>query len=150
MAGRFKPASSPVYTPYTRHWDKRVSAAYLRMLGLTQEEAGNAVGRSKRSVADWEADKQTWAFACEEARQRWLHDVTNAARASLLNHLKEEHSGLLALQVLERVDADLAPAKQRVDFSLDGGGLSGLLAAAREKRALANGHDVSVLADPEG
>jgi len=136
-----KPASAPLYTPYTRHWDKRVSAAYLRMLGFTQEAAGNAVGRSKRSVADWEADKKTWALACDEARKRWLNDVTNAARASLLNHLKEEHSGLLALQVLERLDEDLAPAKQRVDLSLEGGGLSGLLAAAREKRALPNGQN---------
>jgi hypothetical protein len=132
---RMKPASSPTYTPYTRHWDKRVAAAYLRMMGLTQGDAANAVGRSKRSVAEWEADKTTWALAREEARQRWLGDVTDAARVSLLKNLKEANSGMLALQVLERLDADLAPAKQRLDMNLEGGGLSSLLAAART-----NGH----------
>src|SRR5262245_12669765 len=123
---------SASFQPHTRHWDKRVAAAYLRMMGLTQAQAGSAVGRSKRSVADWEADTTTWALAREEARQRWMGDVTDAARASLLKHLKDPQSGFLALQVLERIDEDLAPAKQRHDVNFDGGGLSALLAHARQ------------------
>ena len=128
-----KPASSPAYEPLSRHWDKRVAAAYLRMMGLTQGDAGKAVGRSKRTVAVWEAEKETWARAREEARQRWLGDVTDAARASLLKNLKEAQSGLLALQVLERVDDDLAPAKQRVDMHVEGKGLAALLDEARQQ-----------------
>ena len=109
-----KPASSPAYESFARHWDKRVAAAYLRMMGFTQADAGNAVGRSKRTVAEWEADKVTWGHAREEARQRWLNEVSDAARQTLLATLRDRSQGLLALHVLDRLDADFAPAKQRL------------------------------------
>src|SRR5262249_46338925 len=66
-----------------RQWEKWVLYAYLRMMGRTQKDAGSAVGRAKRTVAEWEADKITFAQAREEARQRWLGDVTDAARRGL-------------------------------------------------------------------
>lgn len=79
-------------------------------------------------------EKETWARAREEARQRWLGDVTDVARQSLLKHLKEAYSGELALKVLERVDEDLAPAKQHV--SVEGLGLAALLDEARHQTVL--------------
>ena len=115
-----------------RHWEKRVAAAYFRMLGYTQAATGTTVGRSERTIQDWEADKPTWALAREEARQRWLGNVTDAARVTLLTTLKDANQGFLALQVLERLDPDLAPAKQQVDVNLHGGGLAALLLLTRE------------------
>lgn len=95
-----------------RHWEKRVGAAYFRMMGLTQEQAGKAVGRSIRSVCVWESEKETWQMAREEARQRWLGELTDAARVALL-HTIQAGDGELSLRVLERIDPDLAPSKQK-------------------------------------
>jgi hypothetical protein len=96
-----------------RQWEKWVLYAYLRMQGLTQKAAGSAVGRAKRTVAEWEEDKALYAQAREEARQRWLSDVSDAARTTLLKALQGD-AGDLALKVLERIDPDLAPAAQRL------------------------------------
>lgn len=126
-----KPASFTEDPSLPRYWEKRVAAAYLRMMGLTQEDAAHAVGRHKRRVAEWESEKDTWALAREEARRRWLGELTDAARSTLLKTIRDGANGLLALQVLERLDEDLAPAKQRHDVNLEGVGLSALLAQAR-------------------
>jgi hypothetical protein len=110
-------------------WERHVLAAYWRMLGATQKEAGAAVGRSARTIRDWEADGPTWMQAREEARRRWLNELTDAARLTLLKTIREGH-GMLAMQVLERVDEDLAPATQRLKVQHEvGEGLSGLLKA---------------------
>lgn len=127
-----KPAQSSGSPARPRHWEKRVAAAYLRMMGLTQEGAACAVGRSRRSVAEWEADKPLWTLAREEARQRWLGELTDAARVTLLTTLHAGTQGYLALQVLERLDPALAPAKQQLDVSVEGGGLAALLSVTRE------------------
>lgn len=128
-ASRVLPGSPPV------HWEKRILYAYLRMMGATQIDAGRAVGRCERTVQDWEYDTTWYPIAREEARKRWLTELVDASRLTLLKTIKEGTNGLLALQVLERMDEDLAPAKQRLDVGVEGGGISGLLAAAR-----ANGH----------
>ena len=114
-----------------RYWEKRIAAAYLRMMGLTQGDAAKAVGRHKRRLAEWESEKETWALAREEAKKRWLGEVGDAARKTLLTAIREGMNGFLALQVLERLDEDLAPPKQRVDVALEGAGMSALLIAAR-------------------
>src|SRR5262245_48118038 len=106
-------ASADVQAPRPRYWEKVVMVAYLRMLGSTQKDAGTAVGRAKRTVAEWEADKTTFAQAREEARRRWLGEVSDAARSGLLRALQGD-AGDLALKVLERLDPDLAPATQRL------------------------------------
>ena len=122
-----KPAAFSEDRPRPRHWEKRVLAAYLRMLGGTQTEAGTAVGRSERTVRDWEADAATWACAREEARQRWLSELTDAARMALLSTIKTGN-GWLALQVLERLDRDLAPPSVKLKHDVEvGEGLASLL-----------------------
>lgn len=99
------------------HWDKLVSAAYLRMLGATQEDAATQVGRTARTIRMWEADKELWTKARDEARSRWLTDLTDKARRRLLDSMDKPESGDLALKVLERMDDALLPPKQRTEMS---------------------------------
>lgn len=99
------------------HWDKLVSAAYLRMLGATQDDAATQVGRTARTVRMWEADKELWTQARDEARSRWLTDLTDSARRRLLDSMEKPENGDLALKVLERMDDALRPAKQRSEVS---------------------------------
>lgn len=96
------------------HWDKVVSAAYLRILGHTQKEAAEAVGRSDRTLREWEADEHLWSAARSEARSRWLNDAEDAARRAVLNSLKLGNADL-GKWMLERVDTTFAPPKQRVE-----------------------------------
>ena len=122
-------AASAGSTPAPRYWEKAVLCAYYRLLGATQKAAGAAVGRSERTVRVWEADRTLWTRASEEARQRWLGEVTSAARHSLLKAALGA-DGDLALKILERLDPDLAPPTQRLKHSHEvGEGLSGLLQA---------------------
>jgi hypothetical protein len=120
------PGAAPRQPP---HWEKIVLYAFLRMLGSSQKDAASAVGRKKRTVQDWQADKPLYAQAREEARPRWMQELTDASRQTLLATIRAG-AGELALKVLERVDADLAPATQRhkVEHQV-GEGLSGLLKA---------------------
>ncbi len=127
-----KPASSD---EPTRYWEKRVLYAYLRMMGQTQTDAGYAVGRALRTVQEWEQDRATYTQAREEARQRWLLDIQDASRVTLLKAIRDGN-GYLAMQVLERTDDDLAPAKQRHDVHLEGDGLARLLAEAKDGDAV--------------
>ena len=110
--------------------------AYLRMMGATQRDAGSAVGRKKRTVQEWEEDKVMYAHAREEARQRWLGELTDAARVALLATIRAG-AGELALKVLERIDVELAPAKQQFDVTLEGKGLAVLLDEARQHAGIA-------------
>ena len=96
------------------NWDKWVSAAYLRMIGHTQKQAAEAVGRSERALREWEADGERWPRAQEEARGRWLNAATDAARGAVLRSLQVGNAEL-GKWLLERVDPHLAPPKMRLD-----------------------------------
>jgi hypothetical protein len=105
------------------------------MLGATQKAAGAAVGRSERTVQAWEADTMRWTRAREEARRRWLGDLTDAARQTVLDTIRAG-DGDLAMKVLERVDTDLAPPAQRLHHKHEIGlGLSSLLRAVEGEDA---------------
>jgi hypothetical protein len=122
-------------TPCPPFWERCVLSAYHRLLGASQRAAGAAVSRSARTVRGWEADVELWARATEEARTRWLGEVTALARRQLL-HALTTADGDLALKVLERIDTDLAPATQRHKIQHEvGEGLSGLLKAFGGDRA---------------
>jgi hypothetical protein len=105
-----KPTGDPAKR---RHWEKRVLAAYWRLLGSSQKAAGAAVGRSERSVWTWEQDAATWAQACAEAKQRWLGEVHALARRQLLKAMMTA-DGDLALKLLERLETELAPPAHRL------------------------------------
>jgi hypothetical protein len=115
-------------TPRPSYWEKLVLASYYRLLGATQIQAGAAVGRSERTIRVWEADRILWQRASEEAHQRWLGEITAAARRAVLDNAGTDVD--LALKLLERLDSDLAPPAQRHKVHHDmGEGLSGLLKA---------------------
>jgi len=99
--------------PCPPFWEKCVLAAYYRLLGGSQPQAGAAVGRSQRTVRMWEADKTLWARATAQAKERWLGEVTALARRQLLKAMVSA-DGDLALKLLERLDEALAPASQRL------------------------------------
>jgi hypothetical protein len=130
-----KLAAFPPDPPLPRHWEKRVLASYLRMMGLMQAEASRAVGRAARTLRRWEAETSTWERARLEAEQRWLRELTDAARVTLLRAIRAG-AGELALRVLERTVEALAPPQQRLSVSHTvGEGLSGLLQAFEEEDA---------------
>lgn|SRR5690606_4679649 len=101
------------------HWDKVVLAAYLRILGATQVEAAISVGRSERTIQLWEADKELWEAAREEARKRWLRDVIDASRRSVLKAAGRNAD--LGFRILERIDPELAPRHKIEHTGKDGG-----------------------------
>jgi len=114
--------SAPPESQKTRpaHWEKRVSAAYMRMLGATQAEAGRAVGRSARTIRLWESDP-SWADARREAEERWLVDLKDASRRAVLQAVREGNAQI-GLALLERLDERLAPPKQRHEHAGPDGG----------------------------
>lgn len=101
------------------HWDKVVSAAYLRIIGHTQRDAAIGVGRSLRSIQSWEADSELWALARAAARDRWFSNVTDVARATVLKGAAKDPD--LSLRLLERIDPDLAPRSKHEITGTDGG-----------------------------
>lgn len=99
-------------------WDKAVSAAYLRALGHTQQEAATGAGVGERTLARWEGC-DWWPEAVAEAVDRWMHDLTAASRHTLLKAVKGGAADK-ALAVLERTEARLSPAAQKLDLTSGG------------------------------
>ena len=90
--------------------DKALSAAYLRIIGHTQEEAAAGANCGARSLRRWEA-QPWWPEILVEAGSRWLSGLTAKARGTLLNDM----DAALALKILERLIPELAPAKRHVE-----------------------------------
>lgn len=97
-----------------KHWEKRISAAYLRMLGMTQKDAAKAVGRSERTIRLWE-EHGSWKAARDEAADRWLLDITDASRRAVLQQLHAS-DGNMGLAILQRLDTRL-PHRNRKAYS---------------------------------
>ncbi len=105
--------NDPVAAPRDR--EVALSAAYLRLLGHTQQEAANAAGLDPRTIGRWEASSW-WPDIVREAGDRWLAGAIGKARRALLEALGQP-DGPLALKVLERTVPELAPVSQRVELS---------------------------------
>jgi len=101
--------------PRPSNWDKRVSAAYLRIMGATQKRAAKSVGVSERTVWTWE-QHASWADARAEARVRWLDEAADTARGALLRGLQNDDQAS-ARWLLERVDAALSGPVQRHELT---------------------------------
>jgi hypothetical protein len=128
-------AHEPATKKRPPHWDKRVSAAYLRILGATQKETAKGVGRSLRTIQVWEADQETWQEARTEARDRWLNDVHDASRSTVLRSVREGNADI-GFRILERLEDRLAPPKQRLEHTgKDGGPMEHEVHEARERIA---------------
>ena len=69
MAGKLDAVGKP------RDWDKAMSAAYLQLFGLSQEEAAKGAGVGERTLQRWEVS-DWWPKACEAARdQGYAHQL---------------------------------------------------------------------------
>ena len=90
-----------------------VSVAYLRLHNYTQEEAAIAAGVGERTVWRWENERADWPEIVQEARDRWLSGLAGLARSTLKQALKDAQNGKLALDVIERLDPALLPARMR-------------------------------------
>lgn len=86
--------------------EKATSAAYLRLMGATQEQAGKAVGVARQTVVKWEAS-DFWPSAVETAKSRWLAGLAAKARASVETAIPDD--ARLAFSVLERLEPALNP-----------------------------------------
>ena len=93
--------------------EKMVSAAYLRLLGHTQEDVATSVGVSPRTVWTWENERADWPEMVELARSRWLSGLAGTARDTLHKAIRDVGNGKLALDVIERLDPALLPARMR-------------------------------------
>ena len=109
------PLSDRVTRP--RNWGIAISAAYLRLIGLTIEESAKGAGCGERTLKRWEAS-QWWPDAQEEATDRWLQATKGEARRGLLKSIR---AGDAASQrwLLERTDIRLAPPAQQHEIFID-------------------------------
>ena len=92
------------------NWDKAVSVAYLRLLGLSQKKAAKGAGIGERTLARWELS-EWWPLACAEAVDRWMQQVEIEARSTVMQAVKEGDVAT-AWKVLERINRRLAPPRQ--------------------------------------
>ena len=66
-----------------RNWDSWVSAAFLRLLGVTQKDAARASGMGLRTLCRYENDPR-WPLAVQEAQERRLQGLDAQVRRKLL------------------------------------------------------------------
>jgi hypothetical protein len=116
-AARRRPNSKPAEPKKPVHWDERVSAAYLRMLGATQKQAAESVGRSERTIFAWE-HQASWASALAEARARWLKGCDAAAMRALLKGLQESEQATARWWADRRLP-ELKPPTVRAHLDVD-------------------------------
>ena len=100
------------------NWDKSVSAAYLRLLGISQKKAAKGAGIGERTLARWELS-EWWPEACREAVDRWMQQLEIEARSTVMQAITEGDV-TTAWKVLERLDKRLAPPRQSHDVEHSG------------------------------
>lgn len=119
MPKRFRSAGkkNPVKKP--QKWDKVVSAAYLRLLGASQEVAAKQVGVSERAVRNWE-QCSWWDAALNEARNRWLSGGDSAAMRGILKALNSdnEYAVMSRWWMERRMPERFAPPTCRIDATV--------------------------------
>ena len=92
-----------------QNWDKAVSAAYLRLLGLSQKKAAKAAGIGERTLARYELS-DWWPEACGEAVGRWMQQLEIECRSTIMAAVKAGDV-TTAVKMLERLDKSLAPPR---------------------------------------
>ena len=105
MAGKLDGVGKP------RDWDKAMSAAYLRLIGLSQEEAAKGAGVGERSLQRWEVS-DWWPKACEAAADRWIQQLGIECRTTVMIAVKNGDAQT-AVKMLERIEKRLAPPRQQ-------------------------------------
>jgi len=100
--------------------DRKVSAAFFRLMGATQHAAGTTVGVSARTVRQWEREPD-WRAATEQARDRWINGITDEARSTISRAIRSGDTRT-AKWLLERLDPNFTPPRQRHELSGPTGG----------------------------
>ena len=111
-----KSAALPSKKPTSNNWDIAISAAYLRLLGATQEEAAEAAGCGVRTIQTWEKC-DWWLEATNEARHRWLKGGDALAMKAILQALKDpgEYAHMGRYWADRRIP-ELKPPKQQAEI----------------------------------
>ena len=92
-----------------QNWDKAVSTAYLRLLGLSQTKAAKGAGIGERTLARWELS-EWWRDACREAADRWMQQLAIECRTTIMAAVKAGDV-VTAVKMVERLDERLAPPR---------------------------------------
>ena len=114
MAGLLSAVGKP------RDWDKAISAAYLRLTGISQEKAAKAAGIGERTLQRWEVSAW-WPDACLEASSKWLRGLVEVSQRTLFKAIDGGDANL-AFKVTERRIPELAPPKIAHELFGKGGG----------------------------
>ena len=85
-----------------RDWDKAVSVAYLRLIGLTQKKAASGAGIGVRTLRRYELS-DWWPDACGEAVGRWMQQLAIECRTTIMAAVKAGDV-VTAVKMLERID----------------------------------------------
>jgi len=101
-----------------QNWDKAVSVAYLRLLGLSQKNAAKGAGIGERTLARWELS-EWWPDACAEAVDRWMQQLEIECRSTIMAAVKSGDVAT-AVKMLERIDKRLAPPRQQLGVQHSG------------------------------
>ena len=99
-------------------WDKAVSVAYLRLLGLSQKKAAKGAGIGERTLARYELS-EWWPEACGEAVDRWMQQLAIECRTTIMAAVKSGDVAT-AVKMLERIDKRLAPPRQELGVQHSG------------------------------
>ena len=99
-------------------WDKAVSVAYLRLLGLSQKKAAKGAGIGERTLARYELS-EWWPDACGEAVNRWMQQLAIECRTTIMAAVKSGDVAT-AVKMLERIDKRLAPPRQQLGVQHSG------------------------------
>jgi hypothetical protein len=103
-------------------WDICVAAAYLRLIGLSQEKAAEGAGCGERSIQDWEKCSW-WDKAVQEAKGRWLRKVEYLAMMGIAEGLLSKDGGVkgtMSRYVADRMVPEMKPPRLGVDANIQG------------------------------
>ena len=129
------------------NWDKAVSVAYLRLLGLSQKKAARGAGIGERTLARYELS-EWWPEACREAVDRWMQQIEIECRSTVMAAVMAGDV-TTALKILERIDRRLAPPRQSHDIEHSGGIATSVRAMSDEELRERVSHLANRFANPE-
>ena len=90
----------------------KVAAAYFMLLGYSQATIAKKIHRTPRTQMMWKKEED-WPGIEQEARNRYLRQLAGYGRRALKRGMTKQDGHWFALNILERLDKDFAPAKQR-------------------------------------
>ena len=111
-----KPAKEKATVSKPRNWDGAVLCAYFHLRGYPQERCAKEAGVGFRTLHRW-MKSPWWPDALAEARDKWKNGLEIGARRTLGKAMDSEDQPDLALRIIERIDPEMAPAKQQIELS---------------------------------